>query len=1502
MGVMQWWPLGLLVLLPGIVALYMLKQRAKDKKISSLYLWREAYINQRADTPWEKLRHHLLMYLQLAAMGLLILAMLAPYWRGSQEERSNVILVLDRSASMEMERQDGRTRLEAAKEEAIRYLEGLSGDTGISLVAVDETGTILLSDSRNKATVEQAIRELAPTRLAGDVSRGDEVYRSLTALYDDYEIVAFTDTPVTFGDLAGSYIDVADEVTNLSVDIVSHSKGEALEILVKVTNHSQAEAYRGDLSLYLAEELIQVQTIELAADTSDVFYFESLSIPVELQEALKEGLPVTVRLSGHDALAADNEGYDILQQSGEGRVLLVTKQNTFVEQALRVHPDLTVFKTDDPEIADGYDLYLYDGLFPEELPEEGAVFLIHAASGQYPWLLGEESEDSGYLTFTEHTITKYLAGFRTGYAGWYTYDLPAWGEEFLTDPAGGVVGFTGVGETGNRVAVLGVDLHQGDLPLQSEYPIFVSELITLLLDQPEPAEVKTAFPAGESGILPHKRVGAVDGSGQVVEGETNLSVAARRSGTPLQGPILVVVLALLAAISLIFLTRYLGESRIGAREKRKARGKEFSSGRTLNATILFRAFPLLRLATAALILLAMAGITISGRSQGVTTIYLLDVSDSMEGTLKEAENFIKEAQALGTSATGREASAVVAFGGDAKVEQFVSEETLFTRVGTKPVKSATNLERAVQTALALIPEETAGRIVLLTDGGETEGDVTDLIRGVKERQVAVQVVSFTGGSLPESYVKSLTVPGSVDTGEDFLLTVEVESNVRAKAFLTLYEGTESGGERIKETREVELSPGRNQYVFADTRTGEGLVTYRAVLESGEDTRSVNNQYTAFTSAKAPAKMLVLERTAGESEALMNALAAAGVQAEVRLAGNAPGNILELTRYAGVILVDVPVSALRAEFLQVVEGYVKDYGGGLIAVGGDSSYALGGYKDTALETVLPVNMELEQDVEVPSLSMVYVIDKSGSMGNGIAGDATDKLGVAKSAAADAIDNLRDMDRVGVIAFDDKYEWVQKLTQADNRSAIKNAIGAIQPGGGTSIYPGVDAAAKALKEDDSKLKHIVLLTDGQDSYGYYDPLMEDLTEWGITLSTVAIGSDADVTLLSRLAEDGGGRHYQSTNLSELPEIFAQEIWLSMGEYLVNRTFTPVVTYSGELLSGVANEGLYPLFGYVGATEKPLSTVYLESDSGDPILTSIQYGLGRTVAWQSDVTGQWNAAYEGTGQYVSLWKNLTDWIQTELSDGDGNLTATKEGNKSLLTYETENYSAETSVTAVYTDREGNSQSVELLPSAPGVYTTEVELKENEAYSLFLTKKEGDQVVAGQLTGLATQYSREYQFADDKGLTEFLAATGGRTITSPEDVFSQAEQERQQGREQRSLSTWFLLAAVVTFLIDIVLRRFDIRVGKRVSSWIAAWRQRRQTARLTARAKKAAQAQKEAQTQQAEIAGESVSAEKAEKSAKAEKAKAKRQKHDMKPAKKEENLLDTSALLKRKEERTRL
>ena len=186
------------------------------------------------------------------------------------------------------------------------------------------------------------------------------------------------------------------------------------------------------------------------------------------------------------------------------------------------------------------------------------------------------------------------------------------------------------------------------------------------------------------------------------------------------------------------------------------------------------------------------------------------------------------------------------------------------------------------------------------------------------------------------------------------------------------------------------------------------------------------------------------------------------------------------------------------------------------------------------------MEMKIKGEVPSLGIMLVIDKSGSMGGQ---GVYSKIEIAKEAAIKALDSLKPKDKIGVIAFDGAAQWVVEFTDIKNKDDIIDSIGTIRAGGGTSIIPALDEAYLALKDADTKQKHIILLTDGQaESSGYYQ-LLENINKAGITVSTVAVGQGADEYLLSTIAEEGNGRYYFVDDFSTIPHIFTKEtmLWL-------------------------------------------------------------------------------------------------------------------------------------------------------------------------------------------------------------------------------------------------------------------------------------------------------------------------------------------------------------------------
>lgn len=799
---------------------------------------------------------------------------------------------------------------------------------------------------------------------------------------------------------------------------------------------------------------------------------------------------------------------------------------------------------------------------------------------------------------------------------------------------------------------------------------------------------------------------------------------------------------------------------------------------------------------ATLLLLALSGVSLKWKGNAVSTVFLLDVSDSMKENEDELLHFVNDAV---KEKSEDDSIGVVAFGSDAKIEQFVSDQITFSEFQTPVTRTATNLESAVTMALAMMPEESAKRIVLLTDGVENEGSLKNTISSVATSKCLVEVVKLEAGNSAEVCVSDISVPDSVGTGENFSITVKIESNVASPATVSLY-----SGRTLKGQQKVNLQKGVNTFVFKDTQSEEGLKTYRVQVDAEKDTITANNEYLAYTNISTRKPLLIVEGTAGESLEFAKVLDSIQVRYHVVQPVTAPASLSEMNQYSGIIFVNVYADDLRTGFMENIEAYVKDYGGGFITTGGNNSYALGNYKDTALENVLPVDMELQGENEIPTMAIMMVIDKSGSMssGNGV----ITNLDLAKQAAVSALDNLRDTDYIGVIAFDDGYEEIVKLQKASDRTVIEDSIYSIEFGGGTSIYPALAAATAALEKNPAKVKHIILLTDGQDSYDNYSKVISRINNGQITLSTVAVGQGCNQRLLNMLAEECGGRYYYTDINSDIPRIFAQEVFLSVNSYIVDGDFVPVVTSNEEMISSVAQEGLPSLLGYVATTKKARATQLLQSQEGDPLLCCWQYGLGKTVAWTSDVKNIWSANWAGWDKTSRLWYNLIQYITTDMGMEGAYAEVEQNGKTATIKYVTEAFNAATTVQATIYDDNGESFVITLDPVTPGVYTADFDMNGTGVYSINLQQIENGETVGSINTATMMQYSLEYRFYEETTvLEEYTKAVGGNMITAANEVF---DEELDMVKQRTELGTVLLIVVVLLFIADIAIRRFSINL----------------------------------------------------------------------------------------------
>ena len=796
-----------------------------------------------------------------------------------------------------------------------------------------------------------------------------------------------------------------------------------------------------------------------------------------------------------------------------------------------------------------------------------------------------------------------------------------------------------------------------------------------------------------------------------------------------------------------------------------------------------------RLFVILLTVLALAGPSLPMASGAANAWLLMDVSDSMREGRQAAESAMREALA---HAPQEQRTGVIAFGENAMVELPLSAGGALSSLQSEVDGGDTDANGALQLALALLPGDGAGRVALISDGqfALTDGQLALL----RARGVPIDVYKVESSLQRDAQVTRVDVPARVYQGQSFRVTVEMESNADGRGTLVLYAGREAVA-----TREVTLRRGTNTYAFEDIAETSGTVTYEAQLILEGDSRTQNDRMGAYMTVLGAPNVLLVEGKSGEAAQLGEMLAAAGMRCEVVAPAYLAASAEALMAYDAIALVNVNASAIGEGQLAALTSYVRTLGRGLCVFGGDDSFAPGGYRGSALEEILPVTADVRNQADLPSLALLLVIDKSGSM----ADDAgATRLEMAKEAACRAVEVLTERDQVGVIAFDDASKWVVELQSVTDVAAIQSAIGTIRAGGGTSFYSPLRDAYSALSRAEAQLKHIIFLTDGASSDSGYEQIIAMMAEKGITFTSVAIGDAANQQLLRQLSSIGGGRFYAAGEYDNVPEIFAKETYLVSGAYVQNRTFTPAVAEESALTDFA---GFPPLSGYLAAREKPLSTVALVSDRDDPILAWWQYGAGRVLCWTSDVRGGWTQAYLS-------WEEGADFFAGQLSfvmsarQAEGALSARIEGDTLRISYALpEGASAEGLRTrATVLSPQGEEIAAALSESAPGVFSGEISSGGQGAYAIRVEQTDASGTLVRAVEGGAVSaYSPEYDITrpvQARVLERLAEETGGRVVT---DAAQLLDAPTSGALERRDISDALLFAALLGFLADIALRK---------------------------------------------------------------------------------------------------
>ncbi|MGN6759089.1 MAG: VWA domain-containing protein, partial [Thermomicrobiales bacterium] len=781
-----------------------------------------------------------------------------------------------------------------------------------------------------------------------------------------------------------------------------------------------------------------------------------------------------------------------------------------------------------------------------------------------------------------------------------------------------------------------------------------------------------------------------------------------------------------------------------------------------------------RLLLVACAIIALAGPAIVRQSNHLATIFLVDASDSVgPDGVTSAQAYIKSA--LAKLPHGDEAGIVV-FGDNALVERSVSADPDLGPLLSKPATGHTDLAGAVRLGLALFPEGFSRRLVVISDGQENKGDLATAATAAAASGVEISTHTLQVATGDEALVSEVRAPARAREGETIDVNVTVQSTLPQSGQLRLF----ADGNLLAE-QTVDLKAGDNAFTVTVKQPSAGFHRFRAEIKAGADTHWQNNTASAFTDVKGRARVLLLEGKPGGGDNLAAALTASGLLVDRLPADRAPATLPELVNYDAVLLVDAAADTLGAR-AAVLQSYVRDLGRGLVIVGGERAYGPGGYAGTPLEDLSPVRMELRNGVVNPPVSLVFALDKSGSMsesGTGANGGVS-KMDLAKEAAFRAIKLLQPQDQIGIVAFDSAAYWVAPLKALRDQPDILNQLGSLRAGGGTDIRAGLAQAVQAQLGSASHVRHIILVTDGQSNNNFAD-LIQQLHDNNITLSIVGVGQDV-APYLPQLAAAGGGRYYFAADPSQLPDIFLQETRLALRSYFIEGDIGPRLGSPSPITDGIT--AMPNLRGYVGTTAKPTAATVLVSDQGDPLLAQWQYGLGRVVAWTSDAKGQWAVDWLGWPDFARFWSRTVNWT-IAAAPQDLQLTTRMDGDHALVTVDARdpsgNYRNGLTIAGTVVGPDGARRDITLRQTAPGRYEADLGALTEGAHLLAVVAKGSDGTPQAATTGgLIVPYSPEYALprVDRAPLTRARDLTGGTELADPAAAFAHTLPPARQSR----------------------------------------------------------------------------------------------------------------------------
>jgi uncharacterized membrane protein len=853
---------------------------------------------------------------------------------------------------------------------------------------------------------------------------------------------------------------------------------------------------------------------------------------------------------------------------------------------------------------------------------------------------------------------------------------------------------------------------------------------------------------------------------------------------------------------------------------------------------------LFRAAVITLIILALAELQSVRRTDRLATIFLLDVSNSVpREQQKAALDYATEAS---KKMRREDLAGVVVFGREPRVEVPPAPSPLnLLGIETTIDPENTDLGAAVKLALASFPDDTARRIVVLSDGNENRGNLFEQSISAKSLGVQADVLPLEYFYDREVLVEKVSIPPDVKKGETVNINVVLRASEPTSGTLQVFQKSDNyrapavGNEQPVP---IELQRGINVFTLKQLITEPNFYTFSAefIPEKGSgDRRAINNIAEGFTHARGKAQVLLIEGTRGEHAELVKALREKEIEVRVLAAPRIDGaggvggdplptDLAQLQPYDSVILGNVPKEAFTESQHQLLAANCHDMGAGLVMLGGSDSFGAGGWMNTPVEKALPVDMQIKA-IKVQGIGAMALIMHASEIPEG---NFWQKV-VAKAA----IKALSSYDYAGLMHWEGQEAWLFTLRPiGSGQNSMLRAIDRMTPGDMPDFDPSLQMAMKGLNAiPDAMSKHIVVISDG-DPTPPSPRVISQLVASKITVTavlTAAHGNDPGaIQIMRNLAQKTKGRFYNVTNPKALPRIYQKEARSISRPLIFEQTtpWLPKLNYPiTEPVMGIPEE-LPAITGLVLTSPKENELVEipivspLPTGQLNPVLAHWTYGLGRSVAFTSDAGRRWAKAWPDWRSYAAFWSQVIRWSMRPADRGNLTLNVRREQGQIKVVVDALDKNNEflnfLRIQGNVVNPDLNSSTVELVQVAPGRYEATIENAEASGnYFVNLGYRGPDKVQGVISTGVSVPYSDEYrELRSNPSPLETLASlTDGEVVPNkmtPDGRFSQSIDHFRRDpklinpRSFAPLWPTLLWLAACLFLGDVAVRRIALDV----------------------------------------------------------------------------------------------